>query len=60
MVFDSEAILPADIVFRAPRVENYNEENSDLARLIEVDILEEECLVTYVCTAKYLNGLRRY
>ena len=60
MVFGSEAVLPADVAFRAPRVENYNKENSNQARLIEVDMLEEECLVTYVWTAKYLDGLRRY
>ena len=48
MVFGSEAVLFADIVFRAPRVENYNEENSDLTQLVEVDNLEEEHLVTYV------------
>ena len=60
MVFSSEAILPADVVFRAPRVENYNEENSDHARFVELDSLEEECLVTYVRIVKYLNGLRRY
>ena len=60
MVFGSVAILPANVAFWAPRVENYNEENSDLARLIEVDSLEEERLVTYVRMAKYLDGLRRY
>ena len=52
MVFGSEAVLPADVAFRAPRVENYNEENFDQARLIEVDNLEEERLVTYVWMAK--------
>ena len=26
LVYSSEAILPADIAFRAPRVENYDEE----------------------------------
>ena len=31
MVFGSEAILPADVAFRAPRVENYSEENSNQA-----------------------------
>ena len=41
-------------------MENYNKENSDQARLVEVDSLELECLVTYVRTEKYLNGLRRY
>ena len=60
MVFGSEAVLPADVAFRAPRVENYNEENSNQARLVKVDSLEEEHLVTCVQMAKYLDGLRRY
>ena len=60
MVFGSEAVLLANVTFRAPRVENYNEENSDQARLIELDSLEEECLVTYVRTTKYLDGLCKY
>ena len=60
MVFGSEAVLPADIAFRAPRVENYNKENSGQARLIEVDSLEEEHLVSCVRTAKYLDSMRRY
>ena len=41
-------------------MENYNEENSNQARLVELDSLEEEHLVTYVWMAKYLNGLRSY
>ena len=57
MVFGSEAVLPADVAFQAPRVENYNEENSDLAQHIKVNSLEEEHLVTYVRMTKYLNGL---
>ena len=60
MVFSSEAVLPADVAFRAPRVENYNEENSNQARLVELHILEEERLVTYVWMAKYLDDLHRY
>ena len=60
MVFGSEAILPADVAFRAPRVENYNKENSEQAWLVEVDSLEEERLVTCVRMAKYLDVLRRY
>ena len=57
MVFGSEAILLANIAFRAPRVENYNEENSDQAQLVEVDNLEEEHLVSCVWVAKYLDRL---
>ena len=60
MVFGSEAILLADVTFRAPRVENYNEESSNQARLVELDSLEEECLVSCVRTAKYLDNMRRY
>jgi hypothetical protein len=60
MVFSSEVILLANLTFRAPRVENYNEENSNQARLVEVDSLEEEHLVTFVQMAKYLDGLQRY
>ena len=60
MVFGSEVVLPAHVAFRAPRVENYNKENSNQACLVEVDSLEEEHLVTYVRIAKYLDGLRRY
>jgi hypothetical protein len=60
MVFGSEAVLPTDIAFRAPRVEHYDEENSNHARANDINRLEEECLVTCVRTAKYLDGLRRY
>ena len=60
MVFGSEVILPADVAFPAPRVENYNEENSNQAWLIELDNLEEERLVLCVWTVKYLDSMRRY
>jgi hypothetical protein len=60
MVFGSEAILSANITFQAPRVENYNEENSDQAQLIEVDSLEEERFVSCVRTPKYLDNMQRY
>jgi len=59
MVFGSEAVLPVDVTYQTPRVENYNEENSDQAWLIELDGLEEERLVLCVRTAKYLDSMRR-
>ena len=49
-----------DIVFREPRVEHYNEEQAVAIRTEDVDRAEEECLITCICTAKYLEGLRRY
>ena len=60
LVYGSEAILPADIAFRAPRVENYDEEQAATVRTEDVDRAEEERLITCVRTAKYLEGLRRY
>ena len=60
LVYSSEAILPVDIAFRAPRVENYDEEQAAAVRTEDVDRDEEERLITYVRIAKYLEGLRRY
>ena len=60
LVYGSKAILPADIAFRAPRVEHYDEEQAIAVQTEEVDRAVEECLITYVRTAKYLEGLRRY
>ena len=60
MVYGSEAILPADIAFRAPRVENYDEERAAAVRIEDIDRAEEERLITCVRTAKYHEGLRRY
>jgi hypothetical protein len=51
MVFGSEAVLPADIAFRSPRVENFDEEKANEARQLKVDCAEERRLVTCVCTA---------
>ena len=60
LVYSSEAILPADVAFRAPRVENYVEEQAVAIRTEDIDRTKEERLITYVCTAKYLEDLRRY
>ena len=41
-------------------MENYDEEQATAIRTEDVDRAEEECLITYVHIAKYLEGLRRY
>jgi len=41
-------------------VENYNEENSNQAWVVELDSLEEERLDLCVQTMKYLDNMRRY
>ena len=60
LVYGSEAILPTDIAFRAPRVEHYNEEQAVAIWIEDVDRAKEERLITCIRTAKYLKGLRRY
>jgi hypothetical protein len=60
MVFGAEAALPADVAFRAPRIKNDNEENSNQAHLTELDSSEEERLASCVRTAKYLDSVRWY
>ena len=60
LVYGSEAILLADIAFRAPRVEHYNEEQAVAVQIEDIDRAEEERLITCIRTAKYLEGLRRY
>ena len=60
LVYGSEAILSADIAFRAPRVENYDEEQAIAVRTEDVNRAEEEHLITCVRTTKYLKGLQRY
>jgi hypothetical protein len=60
MVFGSEAVLPADVAFQSPRVENHDEERSSEARELKVNCIKKQCLDTCARMAKYLEGLRRY
>ena len=60
LAYGSEAILPADIAFRATRVENYDEEQATTVRTEDVDRAKKERLITSVRTTKYLEGLWRY
>jgi hypothetical protein len=60
MVYGAEAVLPIDIAFRSPRVENFDEDKSDEACELEVNCSEERRLDSCVCTTKYLAILCRY
>ena len=46
LVYGSEAMLPADVAFQAPRVEYHDEEHSTEARTDDVNKIEEERLIT--------------
>jgi hypothetical protein len=60
MVYCVEAVLPADITFTSPHVENFDEHRSDEARELEVNCSEERRLDSYICTTKYLAVLCKY
>jgi hypothetical protein len=60
MVYGAEAMLPAHIEFRSPRVENYNEDQVAEQHELEVNSAEERRLDSCICTTKYLDVLRRY
>jgi hypothetical protein len=60
MVYGSEAVLPADLKFGAPRLIFENIAEAEATRLEDVDILEEEWLNTVIQSARYQHTLRRY
>jgi hypothetical protein len=60
MVYGVEAVLPGDIAFQSPRVENFDKDRSDESRELEVNCSKERRLDSYVCTAKYLAILCKY
>jgi hypothetical protein len=60
MVYGAKAMLLADIEFRSPRVENYNEDQVIEQREFEVNSVEEWCLDSCIRTTKYLAVLQRY
>jgi hypothetical protein len=60
MVYGAKAVLPADIEFRSPRVENYNEDQVTEQQELEVNSAEERRLDSCIRRTKYLAVLRRY
>ena len=60
MVYGSEAVLPAEVIFSSPRVAYYDEKASDAAREVDVIAKEEQALDSCARTAKYLAAVRRY
>ena len=60
MVYGSEAVLPADLKFGAPRLVFNNIAEAEATRLEEIDLLEEERLNSVIQSARYQQTLRRY
>jgi transposase InsO family protein len=53
MVYGSEAVLPADLRFGAPRLVFESIAEAEVTRLKDIDVLEEEQLDTVIQSARY-------
>jgi hypothetical protein len=60
LVYGSETILPADVMWDSPAVEQYDEGISEDCRRVDIDGLEEAHCAALVQLARYLEGIRRY
>jgi hypothetical protein len=60
LVYGSEAILLADVIWNSPAVELYDEGVSEDSRRVDIDGLEEARCAALVQSARYLEGIRRY
>jgi hypothetical protein len=60
LVYGSEAILLADVMWDSPTVEQYDEGISEDNRRVDIDGLEEARCATLVQSARYLEGMRHY
>jgi len=60
MVYGTDAVLPSNVTFGSPRVENFDQSSADLARELEINCTEENRLNLCLQTAKYLEAIRRY
>jgi hypothetical protein len=60
MVYGSEAVLPANLIFGAPKLTFESIAEAEATRLEDVDILEEERLNVDIQSARYQQILRRY
>jgi hypothetical protein len=60
MVYGSEAVLPTDLIFGAPRLTFESIAEVEATRLENIDVLEEERLNTLIQSARYQQTLMHY
>jgi ribonuclease HI len=60
LVYGSEAILPADVIWDSLVVEQYDEGVSEDSTRVDINGLEEARCAALVQSARYLEGIRRY
>jgi hypothetical protein len=60
LVYGSEAILPTDVMWESPAVEQYDEGISEDSRRVDIDGLEEARCAALIQSGRNLEGIRRY
>jgi hypothetical protein len=60
LVYGSEAILPTNVAFGAPRIQLYEEGEAEQTRRINLDNLEEQRLAAIMRQARQDQQLQRY
>jgi hypothetical protein len=60
LVYGSEAILPADVMWDSPTVGQYDEGISEDSRQVDINGLEEARCTALVQSTRYLEGIQRY
>jgi hypothetical protein len=58
LVYGSEAVLPVDLIWTSPRIEQYVEGEAKHTRRLELDSTEEVRVNATLQSARYLQGLR--
>jgi hypothetical protein len=60
LVYRSEAVLPTDVIWTSPRIEQYDEGEAKDTRRLELDSIEEVRVNATLQSARYLQSLRRH
>ena len=60
MVYGSEAVLPTDLDYGAPRIRAYDEQGAEASHQDAMDQLDEARDITLLRSAKYQQALRWY
>jgi hypothetical protein len=60
LVYGSEAVLPADLIWTSPKIEQYEKREAEHTRRLELDSAEEVRVNATLQSARYLQGLRRH
>jgi hypothetical protein len=60
LVYRSEAVLPVDLIWTSPRIEQYDEGEAEHTQKLELDNTEEVRVNATLQSARYLQSLRRH